>query len=174
VHALTDDEVRLLVLDHLQPAREVADLALDRRHLLLVVNVHHPVHVEAAVSLRRPPSSRDRLAPAPDLVAKAVRVPSGGGGGDAPRALRLADVLEDLDLAWPDDLGLGLSAERKERRGKAERRNELWEVSRPARRAHVSWPRLTKKSTSSGPLYVLPPTSYVTVICCQLGSWGAS
>lgn len=50
VHALAHDEVRLLVLDHLQPAAEGAHLALDRRHLLVVVDVHHAVDVEAGVS----------------------------------------------------------------------------------------------------------------------------
>lgn len=104
VHALADDEVRLLVFNHLQPARKVADLAFDRRHLLLVVDVHDPVDVEAG--LARPKcDSRHRLAPVPDLVGEAVQVPSRRGRRDRPRALRLAEALVDLHLARPDDLG---------------------------------------------------------------------
>jgi len=50
VHAFSHDQVRLLVLDQLQPRAEIPDLLLNGRGLLVVLDVQYTVDVEAAVS----------------------------------------------------------------------------------------------------------------------------
>lgn len=49
---LSDNEIRLLVFDHLQPRAQIPNLLLDRRNLLVLVDVQHAMDVEAGWSVR--------------------------------------------------------------------------------------------------------------------------
>ena len=87
---LAHDEVLLLVLDLLEPSRQVPDFPLDRQHLPVIRHINDAMHVEA-----------DRLvADRAELVREAVFIPPIVLGGEGVGARVFAVELEEPLLAW--------------------------------------------------------------------------